>query len=161
MSIPMTDSPADEDLQVVHSSDSGIMQHSIFTWDVADNDFIYEEKLTEGSLFTDAVLSQWLASYSDDQISDVVEALFQALEASGTKDVMELFSGGAKTISLLNDVSKSVDASTRDILLGALASLTDVTAHLATQGVASRIMGKPVLIEAVRDKLQRATPSNE
>ena len=50
----------------------------------------------------------------------VVDALFQALEASGAQNATEVLSGGAKSISLLSEAAKNIDPGARDVLLAGL-----------------------------------------
>lgn len=68
----LMDAPANLDLHVVHSSDRGIQQHSVFTWDVEGDDFAYVDGLTDGARFTDAVITHWLAGFSDEEAAMVV-----------------------------------------------------------------------------------------
>lgn len=139
----LMDAPADLDLRVVHSSERGVNQHSVFTWDIEGDDFVYVDGLTDNARFTDAVITQWLARFSDEEAAVVVDALFKALEASGAQDATEVLSGGAKSITLLNEAAKNLDTSTRDVLLGALGSLAEVAAREATQGLMQRLTPKP------------------
>lgn len=105
----LMDAPANLDLHVVHSSDRGIQQHSVFTWDVEGDDFAYVDGLTDGARFTDAVITHWLAGFSDEEAAVVVDALFQALEASGAQNATEVLSGGTKSIALLSEAAKNID----------------------------------------------------
>ena len=138
----LMDSPADLDLRVVHSSDKGVMQHSVFTWDVEGDDFAYVDGLTDGARFTDAVVTQWLARFSDEEAAVVVDALFQALEASGAQDATEVLMGGPKSIALLGEAAKNIDGDARDVLAGALGSLAETAAREAAQGLLQRIAPK-------------------
>ncbi|WP_080800397.1 Mbeg1-like protein [Arabiibacter massiliensis] len=138
----LMDSPADLDLRVVHSSEKGVMQHSVFSWDVDGDDFAYVEGLTDGARFTDAVVTQWLARFSDEEAAVVVDALFQALEASGARDATEVLMGGPKSIALLGEAAKNIDDDARDVLTGALGSLAEVAAREATSGLLQWIAPK-------------------
>ena len=139
----LMDAPANLDLHVVHSSDRGIQQHSVFTWDVEGDDFAYVDGLTDGARFTDAVITHWLAGFSDEEAAMVVDALFQALEAFGAQNATEVLSGGAKSISLLSEAAKNIDPGARDVLLDALGSLAEVAAREAAQGLMQRFAPKP------------------
>lgn len=139
----LMDSPADLNLRVVHSSDRGVQQHSVFTWDVEGDDFTYVDGLTDNARFTDAVITQWLARFSDEEAAVVVDALFKALEASGAQDATEVLSGGAKSITLLSEAAKNLDNDARDVLMNALGSLAEVAARAAAQGLMQRLAPKP------------------
>ena len=117
------------------------MQHSPFTWDVDGDDFVYLDKLTDNAVFTDELLTEWLARYSDDEAAAIVDALFKAIEASGAQDATEVFFGGAKTVALLTEAAKNIDGTARDTLLAAAGSLAEIAARHVAQGVASWLPG--------------------
>lgn len=127
--------------RVVHSTERGLMQHSPFTWDVDGDDFVYLDKLTDNAVFTDELLTEWLARYSDDEAAAIVDALFKAIEASGAQDATEVFFGGAKTVALLTEAAKNIDGTARDTLLAAAGSLAEIAARHVAQGVASWLPG--------------------
>lgn len=131
----LMDAPADLDLRVVHSSERGVNQHSVFTWDIEGDNFVYVDGLTDGARFTDTVITQWLAGFSDEEAGVVVDALFQALEASGAQNATEVLSDGAKSIALLSEAVKNIDTDARDVLLAALGSLAEAAAREGTQGL--------------------------
>lgn len=127
--------------RVVKSTARGIDQHSVFTWEVAGDDFVYLDSLTDGAQLTDAVLTEWLAGFSDEEAAVVVDAFFEAVEASGAQDASDLLSGGAKAIARVAEAAKRINPATRATLLAALKPLTEITARHLTQGVASRWPG--------------------
>lgn len=128
--------------RVVHSTERGLMQHSPFSWDVDGDDFVYLDDLTDNAKFTDALLTEWLARYSDEEASAIVDALFKAIEASGAQNATEVFFGGAKTVSLLGEAAKHIDGTARDTLVGALGSLAELATHHVTQGIVEKIVPK-------------------
>lgn len=121
--------------RVVRSNERGLMQHSPFTWEINGDDFVYLESLTDNAKFTDALLTEWLARYSDEEAAAIVDALFKAIEASGAQNATEVFFGGAKTVALLGEAAKNIDGEARDILVNALGSLAELATHHVTQGI--------------------------
>ena len=128
--------------RVVRSTAKGIDQHSVFSWEVAGDDFLYLEGLTDGAQLADAVLTEWLARYSDEEAAAIVDALFKAVEASGAQNATEVFFGGAKTVALLSEAAKNIDGTARETLVGALGSLAELAGHRVTQGIVERIVPK-------------------
>lgn len=125
--------------RVVKSTERGIMQHSIFSWEVGDDDFMYLDSLTEGAQFTDAILSAWLNEFSSDYAKIIVDALFDAIESSGAHDLAELLNSGPRALEILNEVTKKTDGVTRDVLSLAWKSLADVTARHIGRTVREKI----------------------
>lgn len=125
------------DMQVparaVASNAKGLDQHSMFTWEVAGDDFAYVNSVSDNAVFIHEVMSAWLARYSDEEAERVVDALFQAIEASGVQNASQLFFGGTKNIPLIAEAAKNIDPAARDTLLSALGTLAEVAARHATQ----------------------------
>ena len=115
---------------------------SPFSWEVDGDDFVYLDNLTENARFTDALLTEWLARYSDEEAAAIVDALFKAVEASGAQNATEVFFGGAKTVALLSEAAKNIDGTARETLVGALGSLAELAGHRVTQGIVERIVPK-------------------
>ena len=127
---------------VVKSNDHGIMQHSLFTWEIENSDFVYVDDVTDSAKFTDAVFSTWLAQYSDAEAARIVDALFKAVEASNAHDAMEIFFGGIKTLSLIGEAATKIDPESRAVRVSALGSLAEIAARNATRGIAGKIAPK-------------------
>ena len=121
--------------RVVRSTAKGIDQHSVFSWEVAGDDFLYLEGLTDGAQLADAVLTEWLAQFSDEEAAVVVDAFFQAVEASGARDASDLLCGGTKALALVPEAAKNMDPGARATLLAALKPLTEIAARRLAQGV--------------------------
>lgn len=134
--------------RVVQSNEKGINQHSLFSWEVEGDDFVYLDSLTDNAKFTDALFCEWLAHYTDNEAADIVQALFEAVEASGANNAMEIFFGGPKTLARLGEAAKNIDGPARDTLLGALGSLTETAARIAAQGIAGKLAPKSKLPKA-------------
>ncbi len=129
--------------RVVHSTERGLMQHSPFSWEVAGSDFVYLDDVTDSAKFTDAVFTEWLSRYNDDEAKAVVDALFQAIQASGANDAAQVFFGGVKTAAMVTEAAKRIDGEARDTLMNALGALAEIAARTATQGIVEKIAPKP------------------
>lgn len=120
--------------RIAKSTERGLNQHSPFTWEVKDDDFAYTNKLADSAQFFDNVVTEWLSRYSDEEAAAVVDALFKAIEASGTTNASEIFFGGVKTVGLLTRAAQKIDENARNTLLAALGSLAEVVARHASAG---------------------------
>lgn len=118
-------------LRVVRSNGSGIMQHSMHTWEIAEGtaDFAKADGLADSAIASASALAVWLDQYSDDEARDIVEALFAAIGASGAHGSAELLSGGMRTIGYVAQAARSLDVPHRDTLLAALAKLAEIGAR--------------------------------
>lgn len=130
--------------RVVRSNAQGIMQHSVFTWEVSDDrsDFVEAERLGEGSQALHDVLAEWLASMDDERCKRVVDALFAALGASGVRDARDVFLGGKPFPQLVSDAARNLDEASRDVLGAALADLAAIAARRVGRDLAAAIFGE-------------------
>lgn len=112
--------------RVVRSTAHGLEQHSVFTWEVAEDDFAYADGLSVASQVTHEVMAEWLGSLSDDETPRVVEALFAAIDASGAEGAGQVFFGGPAAIGLVVEAARNMDREARDVLLPALSKLAAI-----------------------------------
>lgn len=129
-------------LRVVRSTERGLMQHSPFSWEVEGDDFAYADGLADNAKFTDSLLTEWLARYSDEEAAAIVDALFKAVEASGAQNATDVFFGGPRTVALIAEAAKKIDGAARDTLLSALGSLAELATRHVAQGLVGRFAPK-------------------
>lgn len=66
---------------------TGVLQHSIFTWKFKENGmFIFEKERSKSSIALSLSISNWLSSFSDDELKNSLNILFSFLEEAGIKD---------------------------------------------------------------------------
>ena len=143
--------------RAVMSNGRGFEQHSVFAWEVADamNDFVYEPDLSETSKITHRILDEWLASFSDDELPLVIDAVFETIEASGVTRVGEFFEGSSTIVGLIIEVAKKLEPEKRDMVLPALKSFARIAAKETARGASQATQDAA---RAAREKLQRRRP---
>lgn len=55
----------EEDFSIVHSTNLGIMQHDVYSWEILRSGFIPVEELTNSSRFIDKTLKEWVRGMTD------------------------------------------------------------------------------------------------
>lgn len=80
----------EEEYTVVHSQESGLTQHNIYTWDVEREHLSYLDTVTRGSRFIDRTLKDWLAGMSVEQRAVLVDTVYDVMQRTGAKTVPEL-----------------------------------------------------------------------
>lgn len=121
---------------VVQSSESGAWQHDPFSWGIDGFDFERCSGLASSAQFAHDVIARWLARYDERQAREIVDALFEAMKASGAQDFSEFLKFGPKTLGLLRDAAKNSDEETRAVLTAAIGDLAEEAAHRAWRGQA-------------------------
>ncbi|MDR0323678.1 MAG: DUF2974 domain-containing protein [Treponema sp.] len=111
------------DYTVIRSSETGLMQHSLFSWDVTHNDMIHVDDVSVGSRFVDKTLKEWLGSLDNDQREKFIEAIYAILSKSEVKSINELESSWLISVGRIMKSLGDIDASTRRLILNTIAEL--------------------------------------
>lgn len=88
----------EEEYEIVHSSQRGIMQHDAGTWEVMRNSFVYLDSVSNASKFLDNTIKEWIATLDTNQRKEFVDRLFEILESQGAKTTNELSAMGLKNL---------------------------------------------------------------
>lgn len=80
---------------VIESDGEGFQQHSVYNWHFDGADLKYTDRLTDNAIKLDKTLDNWVLSLSDEQLEDIVEALFDiidSIDANSFDEVMRYLS---------------------------------------------------------------------
>lgn len=80
----------EEPYTIVKSSQIGVMQHELYSWEVMGGDFIQVEELTADSRFLDRTFKNWLAGMSREERNEFFDTVFDLLGTGGVRYAHEL-----------------------------------------------------------------------
>ena len=105
------------DYTVIKSSETGIMQHSLYSWEATHNDLIHVENVTITSRFVNKTLQDWIGTLDNTQREQFIEALYSILSDADIKSFEDLektwFASAGRMIKSLS----STDETTRKLLM--------------------------------------------
>lgn len=78
------------DYKVIKSSQIGLMQHSLYSWEVTHNDMIYAGDITQGSRFLKKTIREWVGSLDNEHRERFIEAFYTILNMSELKSIHEI-----------------------------------------------------------------------
>lgn len=114
----------EEEYFVIHSTQIGLMQHDLYSWEVVRDQFVHLDTVTDGSKFIDQTLKTWVAALEPEQREQFVDALFsifEQTEATSLKELTENWYTNARVIlkSLRNmdDTMRQTISETLRVLL--------------------------------------------
>ncbi len=125
-------------VRAVASSEHGLMQHSLFSWqvDVEAGDFVVLPAVSESARFTGELVTDWISSYDEGEVAAIAAALFRAIEASGAQDAADiLLADSKKLLALLGEAARQADDKTRATLMRAVSDLTALAVKKAGKGM--------------------------
>ena len=117
-----------EPYRVIKSTQVGIMQHDVFTWEVEGKSFIPVEELTPDAKVVNATIRGWLMSMDLQERNQMVDALFKLLTYGNVERAADIFQ--PKNIRQYMKLI-STDDDIRRILTGEFASLIDAAKNAA------------------------------
>ena len=99
----------EEEYEIVHSSQRGIMQHDAGTWEVMRNSFVYLDSVSNASKFLDNTIKEWIAILDTNQRKEFVDRFFEILESQRAKTTNELSAMGLKNLVGAIKVIRNMD----------------------------------------------------
>jgi hypothetical protein len=113
----------EEDYYVIRSTQVGLMQHDLFSWEVDRNQFVYLDEVTDQSKFVDRTLKSWLTKLSPEQREQFVDTLFAILEETKASTLKELTLNWHKNAGIVLKSFREMDDEMRHNLAQALGLL--------------------------------------
>ena len=113
----------EEDYIVVQSTQHGLFQHDLYTWNVMCTGFVYLETVTSGSHFLDRTLKEWILQLDADEREFFINTLFEILSATNARTLPEMTEGWLKKAGAVINAYKQIDKSTKSLLNQTLSAL--------------------------------------
>jgi len=111
------------DNTVIKSSQSGLMQHDLYSWEVTHNDLVRVDKATISSRYVNKTLMEWIESFDPVRREQFIEAIYYIISESEIKSIHELevswFASACRIIKSLGHI----DSQTRKLLRNFIAEL--------------------------------------
>jgi len=106
--------------KIIQSSQNGLMQHCLYSWDVSYNDFIYTDKVTPVSQIINKTIHDWFIKYDNSKREHFIEALYHLLNAAELKSTTDFehswFSVTGRILKSLNEVDEPTKKIIKDTL---------------------------------------------
>ena len=94
----------DEDYEIIHSTQKGLMQHDIYSWQVNTKNLVRIPNLTNNSQIVNKVVRDWLKNTTQEQRKNFVNIIYDVLVATEAKNVHDF---GIDTLKKVATVIKS------------------------------------------------------
>jgi hypothetical protein len=112
-----------EEYTVIKSSQIGIMQHDLYSWEVTHNDMVRLDRVTQESRFVDQTLREWINGLDSERRRQFADTLYTILSAAQAKSIPELTTDWFKSAGRILRSIKNIDDSTRTLMSKTLAAL--------------------------------------
>ena len=112
-----------KDSIIIKSTGSGFLQHDPYSWELAYNDLVRLDALTQGSRFMDKTIREWMAGMDYQRRHEFIEALFTILSATQAKSLVDLGSDWFNSAGRMIQGLGNIDNSTKKIVTKTIAAL--------------------------------------
>ena len=100
------------ELTIVKSTEKGIMQHDLYSWQLLGDKFIKAE-ITSSSEFVDKTLTEWLENVSPEERKNFVDIIFEIFETTGATRLSELSQNKLTTAKTIIERYQKLDAKSK------------------------------------------------
>lgn len=127
---------------IVGSSQKGIMQHDALSWEVLGSKFVQRKERTAESLMFEETLKNWLDGMNDEQKEKFISDLFDAIHATGAKNLSEISGGGLKSMTALFKSLTHLDDENKEVINKLWTALTDEYGKKIVKPILDKIVKK-------------------
>jgi hypothetical protein len=111
------------DYTVIKSSQVGLLQHDLYSWEVTHNNMALSNEVTIGSRFVDKTLKEWIGAVDKEHRELFFNALFAILASSDAKSLPELEKTWFKAMGRIFNSIGSIDEPTRQLIRNTMGEL--------------------------------------
>ncbi len=115
----------EENYRIIKSSQTGIMQHDGFSWEVLGTDFVYLPELDEDAKIVDITAKRTLEKMSPEQRETFVNAIFELLSVNENKTFTNLSEGGFRNLIKVSQYFNELDDTTKKLMTDILSLYFD------------------------------------
>lgn len=113
----------EEKYTVVKSTQRGVMQHDLYSWQVLGKQFTYLKEVTNGSKFIDKSIKGWLEQIDLNKREQVIDIVFQIINTTNVETVSEIKRHWFANAKILLNSYKLVDQESKQMILETLSAL--------------------------------------
>ena len=106
----------EEKTTILKSTQTGIMQHDLYSWQVLGDKFV-ETHLTNSSEFIDKTITNWLKEVSPEQRSNFFDTLFEILNATKAETMSEISSNWFSSAKIMITTYQNLDPESKDMMI--------------------------------------------
>lgn len=108
---------------IVHSGQTGLLQHDVYSWEMEPDSFSYVQAVTNSSRFVDSTLKHWLAEVDPQQRERFVDAVYAVVLETNAKTVKEMSENKLGNGKILLRALKKLEQEDRKAVIQALRAL--------------------------------------
>ena len=113
----------EENYTIVKSTQRGIMQHDLYTWQLLGDKFIHLKEVTEGSEFIDKTIKEWLSKTEPSQREQLVEIVFEIINTTEAATFLEIKDKWLSNAKIILTSYKNIDSENKKMIMETISAL--------------------------------------
>lgn len=113
----------EEKYTVVKSTQRGVMQHDLYSWQLLGNEFVCLEEVTNGSKFIDKSIKDWFEQIDVETRGQVIDIIFQVINTTKVENFLDLKNHWFSNAKTLLNSYKLIDPESKKMILETLSAL--------------------------------------
>lgn len=113
----------EERYTIIHSAETGPMQHDVYSWSVVRNRFRCLNQITRSSQILDRTLKDWVAKLTPEQRADMIDAIYDIMTATDAVTLKDLSDHWFRHSRTIFKSIRDMDDDTRENLSDAFGQL--------------------------------------
>ncbi len=113
----------EEKYTVVKSTQKGLMQHDLYSWQLIGKKFISLKEVTNGSKFIDKSIKDWFEQIDINQREQVIDIIFQIINTTKIETILDLKNNWFSNARIILNSYKMIDPESKKMILETLSAL--------------------------------------
>ena len=105
-----------EKYTIIESTQKGIMQHDLYSWQILGKEFITLPNVTNESEFIDKTIKEWLENVEPAKREQVINVIFEILNSTDAQTTKELRKNLFSNIKVILEKYKNIDPETKEMI---------------------------------------------
>lgn len=101
---------------IVQSTETGLKQHDLCTWEVMGNDMVYADELSSESILVNNILRDWINDMEIGQRRQFIEAVYTIITAGQARSISDLSSDWLQSIVSIINSLKNIDEPAKKLI---------------------------------------------
>lgn len=106
----------EEKYTVVKSTQKGIMQHDLYSWQVEGTKVVSLKEVTNGSEFVDKTIKKWLDNVEPEQREIVIDTIFDILNTTEAESMVQIKEKWFKNVGIMLKSYKNLDEDSKKMI---------------------------------------------
>ena len=126
-------------VEIVESSNKGINQHDLMSWQITKNTFNRRDAVAESSLVTDEILKKWVLKFDYDTREAFCDIFFGSMAASGATKFSQVTSNKPRMIATFTKEIQNLSPENQTLVLDAITSLVACSGESIKNSILSKL----------------------